>query len=113
MNSCCAVIASHEIGSVPFLIDENVNGFIYENGNINDLFDKVCLLLSDNNKSVSIGKEAYNSMNSLWNAKIAAARLIELSESLLRDEAFNKYLDGPCSKANIIFDNWFNNNKFK
>ena len=33
MNSGCAVVASHAIGSVPFLIKDGVNGLIYENGN--------------------------------------------------------------------------------
>ena len=40
MNSGCAVIASHEIGSVPFLIDDNKNGLIYENGSEEELYNK-------------------------------------------------------------------------
>lgn len=32
MNSGCAVVASHAIGSVPFLIRDGVNGLIYKTG---------------------------------------------------------------------------------
>ena len=32
MNSACAVVASHEIGSVPFLLKDGENGFIYKDG---------------------------------------------------------------------------------
>ena len=31
MNSGCAVVASHAIGSVPYLIKNGNNGYIYEN----------------------------------------------------------------------------------
>ena len=34
MNSGCAIVASHAIGSVPFLLEHNVNGLIYKYGDI-------------------------------------------------------------------------------
>ena len=45
MNSGCAVVASHAIGSVPFLIKNGENGLIYENGNQLDLEKQVLRLL--------------------------------------------------------------------
>ena len=45
MNSACAVIASHAIGSVPFLINNKKNGLIYQNGQMEDLYRKVKVLL--------------------------------------------------------------------
>ena len=109
MNSACAVIASHEIGSVPFLIEDNKNGLIYEDANIEDLYYKLKSLL--NNKKVlnHIGKEAYNTIINLWNPTIAAKRLIELSSSLLSNKTFDKYSNGPCSIATIIKDDWYMN----
>ena len=100
MNSGCAVIASHEIGSVPFLIKENENGLIYKSGNINDLYEKVKLLLDNPNLTTKLGLEAYRTMVNLWNPKIAAKRVIELSDLLLKRESFNKYQEGPCSLNN-------------
>lgn len=107
MNSGCSVIASHEIGSVPFLVNNNKNGLIYEDGNIEDLYNKVVLLLSNDKFSSKLGLEAYNTMVSLWNPKIAAARLLELSIDLLNNKSFNKYDDGPCSKAFAMKDDWY------
>lgn len=107
MNSACAVIASHEIGSVPFLINDNKNGLIYEDGNIDDLYNKVKLLLDNNELSNKLGLKAYNTMITLWNPKVAAERIIELSESLLNNKPFDKYKEGPCSKAERLKDNWY------
>lgn len=47
MSNGCAVLASDAIGSVPYLIDDGINGLIYKDGDINDLFMKV-KWLSDN-----------------------------------------------------------------
>ena len=41
MNSACVPIASHSIGSTPYLIDNGVNGFIYQDGNEEDLYSKI------------------------------------------------------------------------
>lgn len=104
MNSACAVVASHEIGSVPFLIKNEENGLIYEDGNIECLYSKVQSLLDSQNRCRELGYEAYNTMITQWNPKLAAKRILELSKSLLGGNDFNKYKDGPCSKAYIIKD---------
>ena len=41
MNSGCAVVASHAIGSVPYLMRHRVNGLIYHSGNVDELYKKV------------------------------------------------------------------------
>ncbi len=107
MNSACTVIASHEIGSVPFLIKKGENGFIYENGNINELYHTLKLVLDNKELPQRIGLNAYNSIINLWNPQEAAKRLIELSESIINNKSFNKYKDGPCSIALRVKDNWY------
>ena len=106
MNSGCAVIASHEIGSVPYLIKDKKNGLIYKNGNINDLYDKVKLLLDNNDLSTKLGIEAYNTMINLWNPKIAAERIIEFSHNLLKNDKFIYFNEGPLSVAKNMKDSW-------
>lgn len=49
MNSGCAIVASHAIGSVPFLINNNQNGLIYKNDDLEDLYIKVKLIINDKN----------------------------------------------------------------
>lgn len=101
MNSGCAVVASHAIGSVPFLIENKKNGLIYKNGDMNHLFDSVKGLLEEPNECIRFGKKAYCTLKERWNAEKAARRIIELSNSLLKDEKL-RFKDGPCSKAEII-----------
>lgn len=108
MNSGCAVVASHAIGSVPFLIEDGKNGLVYENGNQIHLEKQVQRLLDDPTLRKSLGINAYQTMSSLWNAEIAAERFIELAQELLvGNDTVNLFADGPCSKAEIIKNNWF------
>ena len=90
MNSGCAVVASHAIGSVPFLVEDGVNGLIYENGNESDLIKKVEFLLENAEARVKIGRTAYKTMVEIWNAENAAARLLELSNDLLKKGKSNQ-----------------------
>lgn len=111
MNSACSVIASHKIGSVPYLIKDNKNGLIYEDGNIDDLYNKVKYLLHNDIFSSKLGLDAYNTMITLWNPKVAAERFLELSNNLLINKPFDKYDEGPCSIAFVMKDNWYKNRK--
>jgi len=106
MNSGCAVVASHAIGAVPFLIKHRENGLIYENGNTNDLCDKVMIFARDLSLSEKMGKNAYYTLKNTWNAKVAAERLLKLADGLLSGNQI-KFATGPCSRANIIKNNWF------
>ena len=102
MNSACAVIASNAIGSVPFLIKDGKNALIFKNQNQEDLNKKVIQLINNPNKIKLLGKEAYKTMIEEWNAKVAAERLIKISNELLIKNNSNIFKEGPCSKAKII-----------
>lgn len=101
MNSGCAVIASHAIGSVPYLIKNNFNGLVYKNNNINDLYNSCFKLISNQQLRIELGENAYNTLNSTWNAKVAADRLEKLVNSIINKNEFICE-DGPCSKAECI-----------
>lgn len=107
MNSGCAVVASHAIGSVPFLLKHGENGFIYENGNINALYKYVKFLLDNPIEQRRLGENAYDTIVNLWNAEIAADRLIKMTEEIKDHGYCDIFEDGPCSKAKIIRNNWF------
>ncbi len=107
MNSGCAVVASHAIGSIPFLINNGQNGLIYKDGDLDDLCEKVKYLLDNKDKRIEISRNAYTTMLNEWNGNNAARKFITLCEKLLRGEkAIDLYSDGVCSKANILKDNW-------
>ena len=108
MNSGCAVVADHAIGSVPFLVEHGENGLIYEDGNFEDLYNKVKRLLDHPEERAMMGKKAYKTMAEEWNAENAARKFLELSERLLSGEQRVFLFErGVCSKAEILRDNWF------
>ncbi len=108
MNSGCAVVASHAIGSVPFLINDGENGLIYKNGDVNDLYDKVKFLLDNPEYRKKISLKAYKTMTEIWNAEVAAERFLKIAENLLNGESIEGvYSEGPCSKAEVLKNNWY------
>lgn len=108
MNSGCAVVASHEIGSVPFLLQNGHNGYIYKDGDIDDLYCKVKRLIDNKVERDQFGINAYHTIIDHWNAQTAAMRLIELSNYLLDGyKKHSPFTTGLCSDADVISDNWF------
>lgn len=108
MNSGCAVVASHAIGSVPFLINSGENGLVYRNGDQEHFEQQVKKLLDDPSYRKMLGKKAYHTICTMWNAELAASRLIKLCESILEgNKNANLYASGPCSKAQIVNEDWF------
>ena len=97
MNSACAVVADSRIGSVPFLIQNGVNGFAYSNKK--EFFERVeqLLLCDELRKKISIN--AYMTILNDWSPKIAASRFLKLSECLIESGNCDCFENGPCSRA--------------
>lgn len=113
MNSGCAVVASHAIGSVPYLIEDGKNGLIYKNGDLDDLYNKVKYLLDNTEKREEIGKNAYETLKTTWNAEVAAERFVNLVSKLYKGENIEDlYKNGPCDKAEILKNNWYKKNEY-
>ena len=103
MNSGCAVVASHAIGSVPFLIRDGENGLIYQNGNQRQLEERVCRLLDDGEFRRKLAREAYRTISGEWNAECAAERLLLLAGTLMaQGKAQCPFGDGLCSRAAVL-----------
>ncbi len=108
MNSGCAVVASHAIGSVPYLIKHTENGLIYKNDDIDNLYENVKVLLDNPIKQQDLGHAAYKTMLEQWNAVNAAERFIKLAETILDgNKSPDLFSDGVCSRANIIKNDWW------
>jgi glycosyltransferase involved in cell wall biosynthesis len=108
MNSGCAVVASHAIGSVPFLLQNGQNGYIYRDSDIEDLYTKVRRLIDNNDEREKMGVNAYKTITEHWNAENAALRFIELSKYILNgNKKHSPFETGLCSDAGVISDNWF------
>ncbi|MFI3165941.1 MAG: glycosyltransferase [Bacillota bacterium] len=106
MDSCCAVVASHACGSVPFLIQNNKNGIVYPYNDFNYMYEQIEMLINSPSFRIKLGINAHNDITEYWNAATAVERLINLSESIIQDEKAH-YEKGPCSSALIVKNNWY------
>ena len=103
MNSACAVVANKAIGSVPFLLEDNKNGFTYCDGDVDELYDKVKFLLNNPEKRKEFGRNAYKTIANGWNSDIAAERTIALATEILKGVTKPiVFLSGVGSKANSV-----------
>lgn len=108
MNSGCAVVASHAIGSVPFLLRDGENGLIYRNGDLDDLYKKVSRLLDSPEVCTQLGRNAYQTIVTMWNPETAAKRFVQFAEHLRNNNPADLFMDdGPCSKAGILPNDWY------
>lgn len=109
MNSGCAVVASHAIGSVPFLICDDENGLVYKNGDENGLFNRVVKLIDHPKERERMGRMAYQTMAEQWNAETAANRFLQLCQTIQAGKPLDLFDEGPCSKAKILRNGWYHN----
>lgn len=107
MNSGCCVVGSHAIGSVPYLIQDNINGLIYSNGNIDELHDKVRSIIDSKEKLKSLAKAAYQTIAEKWNAEKAANNFMVLCQSLSGNHEVLIDKDEPCSLAEVLPNDWY------
>lgn len=98
MSCGCAVIASDAVGSVPFLINNGVNGLIYKSEDANDISNKVEKVLRDRNLCQKLGKNAMLTMQNAWSPDNAAISLLKLIEGINNGNS-NVIPSGPCSPA--------------
>lgn len=107
MNSGCALVASHAAGAVPCLVEHGKNGLIYESGQVDGLYRKVCWLLDHPMEQRRLGEQAYRTIVELWNAEVAAKRLLELARSVETTGKCDLFSEGPCSPTVDLPNNWF------
>ena len=96
MNSGCVTIAYKEIGGVPFLIKNNINGFAYSN--FKELYSLTVKVIGDKNLREKISINAYKTISEIWTAKNAVKNFEILLNSILKEEE-NPIKEGPASNA--------------
>ncbi|MBQ7776476.1 MAG: glycosyltransferase [Lachnospiraceae bacterium] len=103
MNSGCAVIADRMEGAAPYLIEQGVNGFAYREAKPEVLAELIKPLLDSKEQCEQIGRKAYETITKLWNAGVAAERLLHICEDVAAGrEPQIIWETGPCSKAEVI-----------
>lgn len=100
MNSGCACVANCAIGAAPSLIQHGENGFLYPNGQTDAMIRLVRKLIDDKALREKLGRGAYHTIATTWNAKVAADRLYAFMEGLLKGEKIVPE-EGPVAKAKV------------
>lgn len=99
MSNGCAVVGSDEIGSVPFLIEDGVNGCVFESRDLDSLEDKVIYLIEHPKKRVEMAQNAYHTLRNVWSPQNAAKQLLNLINAIQSGDESMIPEDGPCSRA--------------
>ncbi len=99
MNSACALVMDHMIGSAPYLIRQGENGFLYRDGDRKDLFQTAERLARDGELRRRLGRNAYDTIRDEWNAGRAAEELLKLAERLFSGETAGNKTAGKGKTA--------------
>lgn len=97
MSEGCVLIGSNEIGSVPFLVENGENGFIFRGKNVDSLFDVVVTVMSRGKELEKISYKGYLTMKDNWSPQVAAQSLLFLIDGL-ENENYDPITSGPCSR---------------
>lgn len=108
MNSGCAVVANARIGSAPFLIENGKNGLLYDEDDMEQLYQNTKMLLLNRSLRKSLSINAYRTIANHWNAECAAKNLVLLAERIVAGDITNNVKGSEvCSVAEILRDDWF------
>ena len=100
MSNGCAVVASNMIGSVPFLIEDGINGLIFKSEDLDSLETKVVSLLDNADYRRTIAGNAIKTMREVWAPKNAAENFLKLYDAINSGRQWISVIDkGPCSMA--------------
>lgn len=110
MSNGCAVVSTNEAGVSSFLIEQGVNGYIYDFQNKNDLFKKTESLVCDKKLRVDMSRRAYDTMKNVWSANEATDRLIRILKDIISGSEITQFENGPGSLSPVITEK---NIKFK
>lgn len=100
MNSGCVVCASRDMGSVPILITDGINGYSFSNNNLEAIVKRIIGLSQDKELLNKIKINAYNTIRNQFTPKEYALRLVEMSESALNGKI--DIQEGLGSKSLIL-----------
>jgi glycosyltransferase involved in cell wall biosynthesis len=84
--ACGKPVIASRIGGIPEMIDDGVNGFLFEPGNEDDLREKLELILSMTDKQISeMGKAARQKVEREYNAELHYERLMAVYHRALSE----------------------------
>jgi glycosyltransferase involved in cell wall biosynthesis len=99
LGNGCAVIVSNAVGSASYLVKDGYNGYLYSVANIKDMYRKTVSVISDSERMWLMSLHAYETVDKLWNARIAAERFMQVADCLLQGRNADLFDEGPLSRG--------------
>jgi glycosyltransferase involved in cell wall biosynthesis len=101
MNNGCLLIASNEIGSIPYLVKDMQTGIKYENCNLHELYEKLYKIIDNHATAEQIIMNAYSYIREVWSPENAADKFLALVHALQAGDKL--YIaDGPCAVSTPV-----------
>ena len=98
LNCACAVVGSNLVGSISYLIENNIDGLVYKFSSIKDLNLKVLSLINDSKFRNKISINGFSKITKVWNPEVASKNLFRIFNSI--GKPTNNIIDniGPGEK---------------
>ena len=107
MNSACVVVGSHAAGSVPFLIENEKNGLIYQCGNIKKLSIILENLIINEEYRRKLAINSYETIIREWNSDSAVEKFLKLYNKIINKKEIKiENGNGVCDIAIPLRNNW-------
>ncbi len=98
LSNGCVLLASEDIGSTPYLLQNNYNGFSFKTGDYKSLVQKVKWLIEHTIAMENMKINSIKTIAELWTPLNAANSLLTLIDDLNHNRA-TSIKEGPCSNA--------------
>lgn len=114
MSNGCAIVGADTIGSIPFLVEDGINGMLFDSASpfsgfskigmkvdktaLDSFCEKVEWLLRNPLGRKKMAKNAYLTIRNYWSPKNATENLLQLICDLQNGKD-SSIMIGPCSKA--------------
>lgn len=98
MANGCTLVASDDIGAVPYLIENGYNGEVFKSNRYSSFYESVKKLIENRELCSKYAVRSYNRVHELWSARNAAETLLYLNNELTK-HSVPSIKNGPCSNA--------------
>jgi glycosyltransferase involved in cell wall biosynthesis len=99
MSEGCLLVANGEAGASHELIVDGETGFLYRDGNLEQLVALLERLGNDPALRMRVRQQAWERMQNVWHPRVAAERLVTLCRRLLNGDTVQDFSNGPCSRV--------------
>lgn len=72
-----------EIGGIPEVVDDSVNGFLFKPGDVNDLVGKIKYLSNNKNKALDMGENGRRKVLQNYSPQVHYEKILKVYQNLI------------------------------